>query len=178
MGADKALLNFGASTLLQRSLSLVRRVCTEVGIVGDSGRLADYGEVIADVYPGCGPLGGIHAALLHSSAELNLALAVDMPFVTRELLEYLFVTASESEALVVVPCTARGFQPLCAVYRRDFGAAAESALRAGKCKIDQVFANVRVQAIEEEELARAHFSEQMFFNVNTPEDLRVAREQR
>jgi molybdopterin-guanine dinucleotide biosynthesis protein A len=100
---------------------------------------------------------------------------VDMPFVTRELLEFLFVAANESEATVVVPRTPAGFQPLCAVYRRDFGAAAGGALRAGNYKIDQLFPSVTVRVIEEDELTRAGFSEQMFFNVNTADDLRTAQ---
>jgi len=175
MGIDKAFLNFGGRTLLERATGLMRNVCAEVGIVGDATKFAKYGDVIEDVYPGCGPLAGIHAALLRSSAESNLMLAVDMPFVTRELLEFFFVTANESEATVVVPRMAAGFQPLCAVYRRDFGAAAEGALRAGKYKIDQLFPSVTLRVIDEDELTRAGFSEQMFFNVNTADDLRTAQ---
>lgn len=175
MGADKAFLDFGGRALLERAIAVVRDVCPEVSIVGDSAKFGEYGTVIADLYPGCGPLAGIHAALMHSSAELNLMLAVDMPFVTRALLTFLFARANETDAIVVVPRTARGFQPLCAVYRRAFAPAAEEALRAGKYKIDAVFAGVAVRVVEEEELARAGFSERMFFNVNTPGDLRTAK---
>ena len=178
MGADKAFLNLGGSTLLERAIALARDVCGEVGIVGDVAKFEGYGNVIADLYPDCGPLAGIHAALLHSSFELNLMLAVDMPFVTRELLEFLFAVASETDASVVVPRSAREFQPLCAVYRRDFASAAEEALRAGKYKIDPLFAGIALRVVEEQELSRVGFSEQVFFNANTPEDLRVAEKQR
>ena len=177
MGADKALLDFGGHTLLERAIAVVRETTPNFAIVGDPEKFAAYGPVIADLYPGCGPLAGIHAALLHSSAEVNLVLAVDMPFATRELLSFLFATANETDASVVVPRTAKGFQPLCAVYRRAFAFAAEEALRAGNYKIDAVFPEVTVRAVEEEELARAGFSEQLFFNVNTPGDLRTAKNQ-
>jgi len=177
MGADKAFLDFGSRTLLERAIAVVYETSPNLSIVGDPAKFAPYGSVIADLYPGCGPLAGIHGALLHSSAELNLMLAVDMPFVSRELLDFLFGAANETDAIVVVPRTARGFQPLCAVYRRAFAAAAEEALRAGNYKIDAVFAGVAVRVIEEEELARAGFSERMFFNVNTPGDLRTAKNQ-
>jgi len=177
MGADKAFLDFGSRTLLERAIAVVYETSPNLSIVGDPAKFAPYGSVIADLYPGCGPLAGIHGALLHSSAELNLMLAVDMPFVSRELLDFLFAAANETDAIVVVPRTARGFQPLCAVYRRAFAAAAEEALRAGNYKIDAVFAGVAVRVIEEEELARAGFSERMFFNVNTPGDLRTAKNQ-
>ena len=52
---------------------------------------------------------------------------------------------------------------------------AEQALRAGKYKIDAAFSGVSVRVIEESELAAAGFSEQSFFNVNTPQD-RLAAE--
>ncbi len=182
MGADKALLEFGGQTLLDRALTVMGAVCSRVTIVGDPGKFAKYGpskygSVVADIFPGCGPLAGIHSALVHSTAELNLVLAVDMPYVSRELLAFLFATAEEEDnhAIVTVPRTSRGFQPLCAVYRRDFSTAAEQALRAGKYKIDAAFSSVSVRVIEQDELVAAGFSEHSFFNVNTPQD-RLAAE--
>jgi molybdopterin-guanine dinucleotide biosynthesis protein A len=176
---DKAFLDFRGQTLLDRALGVMGAVCGRVTIVGDPAKFAKAGSVIADIFPGCGPLGGVHAALVHSLAELNLMLAVDMPFISRELLAFLFdVAAGEDNAghaVVTIPRTSRGLQPLCAIYRREFSAVAEQALRAGKNKIDAAFSSVRVHVIGERELAAAGFSEQSFFNVNTPED-RLAAE--
>jgi molybdopterin-guanine dinucleotide biosynthesis protein A len=177
---DKAFLDFRGQSLIERALTVAGMVCDRVTIVGDPGRFATYGSskyvpVVADIFPACGPLAGIHAALTHSTAELNLMLAVDMPFVSKELLEFLFVTAEASAAIITVPRTFRGLQPLCAVYRRDFSMVAEQALRAGKYKVDAAFSDVSVRVIEENELAAAGFSEQNFFNVNTPQD-RLAAE--
>jgi molybdopterin-guanine dinucleotide biosynthesis protein A len=191
-GADKVFLEFGGQTLLDRALAVMSTVCDRVAIVGDPAKFTKYGSskygskksgsskyesVVADIFPGCGPLAGIHAALLHSSAELNLMLAVDMPFVTQELLAFLFAEAEKSEAMVTVPRSGKRLQPLCAVYRSDFSTVAEQALRAGKYKIDALFSSVSVRVIEEGELTAAGFSEQSFFNVNTPQD-RLAAEGR
>ena len=177
---DKAFLDFHGQSLLDRALAVAGMVCDRVTIVGDPARFAKVGSskyvpVVADIFPGCGPLAGIHAALTHSTAELNLMLAVDMPFVSRELLAFLFAAAEPSDAIITVPRTGKGFQPLCAVYRRDFSTVAEQALRAGKYKVDAAFSSVPVQVIEENELAAAGFSERDFFNVNTPQD-RLAAE--
>jgi molybdenum cofactor guanylyltransferase len=169
-GTDKAFLEFGGQTLLDRALEVMGTVCESVMIVGDPAKFTKYESVVADIFPGCGPLAGIHAALLQSSAELNLMLAVDMPFVSTELLAFLFAAAVEDDAIVTVPRTGKGLQPLCAVYRRDFLTVAEQALRAGKYKIDATFSSVSIRVIEEGELAEAGFSEQSFFNVNTPQD--------
>ncbi|MGB9072774.1 MAG: molybdenum cofactor guanylyltransferase [Terriglobales bacterium] len=170
MGTDKAFLNFGGCTLLERAIAVLGRVC-DVAIVGDPAKFSHYGTVIEDAYPGRGPLAGIHAALVHSSAELNLVLAVDMPLVSPDLLAFLFASAGSTGALVTVPHSARGFQPLCAVYRRPFAIVAEQALKAGKNKIDALFATIPIRVIEGEELASAGFSDQVFLNLNTPEDI-------
>ncbi len=174
MGANKAFLDFAGQTLLARALTALSAACGNVTIVGDPETFANYGPVVGDVFAGCGPLGGIHSALANSSVELNLILAVDMPFVSQDLLKFLLRAAEETDAIVTVPRTNRGFQPLCAVYRRDFLSAAERALRAGEYKIDSAFAGLPLRVLGKPELAAVGVSENCFFNVNTPEDRRAA----
>lgn len=176
MGADKAFLEFRGRTLLERGLAVIGHVCPSVAIVGDPAQFSHYRSVVEDIYSGSGPLAGIHAALLHSSAELNLMLAVDLPFVDEELVSYLFSAAEQDAAVVTVPRTGKGLQPLCAVYRREFARVADLSLRAGKYKIDAVFSGLAIRTIEEGELEKAGFSEGNFLNVNTREDLRAAEE--
>ena len=79
MGRDKAFLELGGQTLLARALSLAGTVTEQVSIVGASEIFLGYGGVVEDLFPGRGPLGGIHAALISSATELNLMLAVDLP---------------------------------------------------------------------------------------------------
>jgi molybdenum cofactor guanylyltransferase len=176
MGENKAFVSFHGQTLLDRALAALRAVCGEVTIVGDPAIFGDYGPVVPDLFPGCGPLGGIHAALSHSSVDLNVMLAVDMPFVSAELLRFLLREAENgaSGAVVTVPRTSRGLQPLCAVYRRAFARVAELALKGGNYKIDSAFEAIPIKVITELELANAGFSEKDFFNVNTPDDRRAA----
>jgi molybdopterin-guanine dinucleotide biosynthesis protein A len=173
MGSNKAFVDFRGETLLARALALLQQACGNATIVGDPAIFASFAPVISDVFPGCGPLAGIHSALLHSSADLNLMLAVDMPFVSETLLRFLLREAALTDAIVTVPRTT-ALQPLCAVYRRDFASTAEQALQAGAYKINAAFAGLPLRVIEEHELVAAGFSEKNFFNVNTPEDHRAA----
>ena len=148
---------------------------SDVRIVGDTAKFSAFAPVVEDVFPGCGPLGGIHAALRVSKAELNLILAVDVPFVSFALLQFLMAHARNSGASVTVPRINQGWQPLCAIYRREFADAAETALRAGRYRIDALFDQVQVQVIAEEALEAAGFSSNIFRNLNTKEDLEAAR---
>jgi molybdenum cofactor guanylyltransferase len=176
MGTDKAFVMLEGQTLLARALELARAVAGDVRIVGDVAKFAAFAPTVGDVFPGCGPLGGIHAALRASAAEWNLMLAVDTPFVSVQFLRYLVTRARGSNSRVTVPHWDGGWQPLCAVYRREFADIAEPALRAGRYKIDALFDAESTLAIGQDELKSAGFSAEMFRNLNTRKDLALARE--
>ena len=176
MGADKAFVELNGHTLLERALRTVSAVASAVWILGGREKFEDFGDVIEDEFPDHGPLSGIHAAVRASREDLNLILAVDMPFVEASFLEYLVQRARAGAAVVTVPRIAGRWQPLCALYRRGFADVAEPALRAGKNKIDPLFGQVSLQVIEEAELQEQSFASEMFRNVNTPEELSAARQ--
>jgi molybdenum cofactor guanylyltransferase len=175
MGTDKAFVTLAGRTLLARALELGRSVSSDVRIVGDSAKFAAFAPVVEDIFPGCGPLGGIHAALRSSASEWNVMLAVDVPFASLALLQYLIKRARDSpSALVTVGRNSHGWQPLCGVYRREFSEVAERALRDGQYKIDPLFRDEWTNVIGQEELEEAGFSPRIFWNVNTREDLAEA----
>jgi molybdenum cofactor guanylyltransferase len=176
MGTDKAFVLLDGRTLLARMLHLARQLTSNVHIIGDPAKFAPFAPTIEDIFPGCGPLGGIHAALRSSRTDLNVILAVDVPFVSLALLDYLISRGASSNANVTLARAAGGFQPLCAIYRRSFADGAENALLTGHCKIDALFAPTTTQVIEEAELEASGFSPRIFRNLNTPEELAQAHE--
>ncbi|MBZ5531095.1 MAG: molybdenum cofactor guanylyltransferase [Acidobacteriia bacterium] len=195
MGTDKAALELDGRTLLEHALATLRSVagdvCVDICILGSRQLYKDYGvEVIEDLFPGCGPLGGIHAALALARAPLNLIIAVDTPFLSPEFLRRLVQRAAESCAVVTAPEIAGYRQPLCAVYSLDFLPIAEQALRSGNYKIVPLFPEGKTLVITEEQMAVAQaadaksadtkparfaFNAGMFDNLNTPQDLERAR---
>ena len=174
MGSDKAFVVLDGETLLHRALQTLRALTHQVMIVGLKSQFSTYAPVVEDVFLERGPLGGIHAALMSTATELNLVLAVDLPFIDPAFLKYMCNRARETQALVVIPRAAGGWQPLCAVYRKGFGTLAEEALSGGRNKIDSLFTDVSVAAIEEQEITHAGFSVDMFRNINTREQLKEA----
>ena len=177
MGADKAFVQLKGQTLLERVLKTARVVTPEVMIVGERSKFKSYGSVVEDVFRQRGPLGGIHSALAVTATELNLILAVDLPFLEPRFLTYLCRRAQETSAMVTLPRAAGRWQPLCAVYQKEFGRLAEQALKSGDNKIDSLFEGILVACIEEQEMARAGFSTNMLRNINTPEELKAALRQ-
>jgi molybdopterin-guanine dinucleotide biosynthesis protein A len=175
MGSDKAFLELGGIPLIARVVELARNVTSDVRIIGDESRYAAFAPVVADAFYGRGPLGGIHAALRASESKWNLILAVDLPFLDVHLLKYLMTEAIASGATVTVPAMGNYFQPLCAVYQKQFAINAECALAEGRNKIDALFREVSLRTISEEELKAKGFSTSMFRNVNTPDEWETAK---
>lgn len=175
MGQDKAFMQLGERTLLTHALQLATTATGSAQIVGSAEKFAAFAPIVEDIFPGQGPLAGIHAALRGTRTELNLIMAVDMPFLELKLLSYLVAQARLTTAIVVVPAAAGRLQPLCAIYRRAFAEVAERSLRAGENKIDRLFSEVETRVIEHEELERIGFPEKMFRNLNTEQDWQEAK---
>ena len=168
MGEDKAFLQMGGKTLLDVARELAAKVCNTVNIVGDRERFGP--EAIEDIFRDSGPLGGIHAALSNTTADLNLVLAVDTPFLDPKFLSWMLDEAASSQAVVTVPKLASGFQPLCAVYRRSFKDVAEEALKSGRFKIDPLYDKVSTRPVTDADLKQLAFDSRMFDNLNTRAD--------
>ena len=175
MGTDKAELSLDGRTLLEHALTSVRAVCGDALIIGSRQRYGGFGPGYEDIFPDCGPLGGVHSALMHSQTEWNLIIAVDTPFLAPGLLRYLIERASAGVDTVVAPKINGIVQPLCAVYSRRFLPIAEAALRAGKYKLEPLFPRDNTLVLQEDELKQFAFTAEMFENLNTPEDLERAR---
>jgi molybdopterin-guanine dinucleotide biosynthesis protein A len=175
MGQDKATVTLNGLTLLQHALAALREVCRNVAILGKHELYGDLGPVFEDIFPGCGPLGGIHAALSNSKTQFNLIIAVDTPFLAPKFLSYLAERAIKSGAIVTTPEINDYTQPLCTVYSLDFLSIAEQALRQGNYKIVPLFPKDQTLLIKEGGLRQFAFAADMFENLNTLEDLARAR---
>jgi molybdenum cofactor guanylyltransferase len=165
MGAEKAFLKLGKRLLIDHAIMMARPLECDIFIIGDKEKFGAYGRVVKDVFPDCGPLGGIHAALNRSETPLNLMLAVDTPFIRSEYLFQLVEEARHNNSMVTVTKTTDGLQPLCAVYRKEFKDIAETALTAGRMKIDRLFSKGTVIF----DSRRLGYDPKMFENLNTKE---------
>jgi len=169
MGQDKSALVLGGSTLLDRAIEIARAASGDVRLLGTQAEGTTI-PVIPDRFPGCGPLAGIDAALAVTRAELNFIFSVDTPFVPAAFVRYLVQRARQTDALVTYPRLSSGYQPLCAVYHKQFGAIADAALQRRQYKIDPLFSAISTCIIDDTELRKLGFTDEIFDNLNTPED--------
>ena len=173
-GRDKSALRVGRLTILQRQLSVLREVAERVVMVGvESPRLQVPGlEIVAtpDLVPGGGALGGLYTALSAARSPHVLVLACDLPFVSRAFVGHLAALPGPAHD-AVVPRSRDGWQPLCAIYRRDLAARFGERIASGRLKVTDALAGLRVREVGPAEIASVEPDERLFLNVNTPEDL-------
>jgi len=174
LGFDKALLRLDDETLVERAVRKVATLSDEVIVAGGPLPYPLPGaRLVADVYPGCGPLGGIHAGLAAASNLHSLVVACDMPFLNLELLRYMVELAPGHD--VVIPRWDDKLEPLHAVYSKNCLGPIERLIRGRDLRIVHFLPEVRVRYVGEEEIERFDPKHLSFFNINTPEDLERAK---
>ena len=171
MGTDKSLLPHNGSTLLEHAITFLRPHCTEVALVGNHPHLAQYARTIRDHHTGCGPLAGIHAALLDTTTEWSLIFAVDVFAPDPRIVEVLasHAAAAKPDCFAVVPRLSDRPEPLCALYRKPFSALAQTALARGDYKVGALFPAAHALFLTETDFLKAGIAPELR-NINTPDD--------
>ncbi|HLJ48882.1 MAG TPA: molybdenum cofactor guanylyltransferase [Bryobacteraceae bacterium] len=165
MGRDKALLPFGGKVLAQHIATLVQAAAGSSTLIGDPERYAVLGyPVRADLYPRCGPIGGIATALRITTADWNLVVACDMPALTAAVLNIMLQKLDQTDADCIVPTGISGPEPVCAVYHRRSLPHLEQAMRDGRLKMREVILDLKPELVPVPDPT-------VFANLNTPDDL-------
>ena len=177
MGRDKLSLEVGGETLIQHVTDALSRRCDEVILAGRFNDAPRNVRRVEDVRPGEGPLAGLEAGLSEARFQLVFAAAGDMPFLSGELVSYLLDELVRREVQAVVPRHGGRLHPLCAAYERSILPHVVSALDEGARSVREFVSRLeRVAYVEEAEILPFGDPDVLLMNVNTPEDLRRARE--
>ena len=175
-GHDKSALVVAGWTILDRQIAELSQLTTDLLIVGGDSRAAVPTPVrrVADHLPGCGPLGGLHAALSEALGGVVVVVACDMPYVSAPLLRHFLALMNGADRPdIVVPRTERGYHPLCAVYTRACLGPIARRLADGRLKVDALFDDVPVRVVTADSLAAFGDPDRLLANVNTPLEYRA-----
>jgi len=172
-GAAKGLLALpSGERLLDRLLGEAHAALPEAStiLVGAAAAYASFAlGALDDDPPGIGPLGGLTALLAHAQGtghDAVLALACDLPFVSRTLLSRLSMAAPG--ALAVAPRRDGRWEPLCARYAVAALPLAREAVSEKRHSLQSLFARFAQQASE---LSLSDSEQRELFDWDTPEDM-------
>lgn len=177
MGRNKLSLEVGGETLVRRVTEALSYRCEEVILAGTSDDVPTNVRRVDDARPGEGPLAGIEAGLVAARFPLVFVAAGDMPFLSDALVSYLLDELVRGEVQAVVPSCGGRLHPLCAAYERSVLPRLRSALEEEVRSVREFVGRLeRVAYAEEAEIGAFGDPDVLLMNVNSPEDLRRARE--
>lgn len=176
-GRDKTSLLLRGETLVQRACDLLLSVCSEV-VLADRGRQLLPAIPSVEDGAGSGPAAGILGAAAVRPARWLLVLACDLPAVPASLLEALRDRVEEGpQASSWVPrhggAGGRHSEPLCALYRPEDLSVLARRVGRGALALHGWLADgrARIRFLEGEDLLRHGAPEEVFVNLNRPQDL-------
>jgi molybdopterin-guanine dinucleotide biosynthesis protein A len=144
-------------------------------IVGPPEEYPYFKQVVPDLLPQKGPLGGIFSGLKVSTSQYNLLVGCDMPFIEVKLLQYMIENINTYD--IVIPCYGKGLiEPLCAIYSKSCLEVIERNIKAGVLSVRKIFSHLKVRFIKEEEIKKFDAELYSFFNINFQRDFTKAEE--
>jgi molybdopterin-guanine dinucleotide biosynthesis protein A len=146
MGTDKALLTVDGVAMARRGADALRGAgCSPVVAVGgDATALASLGlDVVADRWPGEGPVGGVLTALLaHPDADAVAVVACDLPRLSAATVRMLVDALGEHPAVAAAAAVTDRVQPLCVVWRSSASPVVAAAMARGERRLHVVLTEV------------------------------------
>jgi len=178
MGQDKRFLELGGLTLLDRALSAMETLFSDILVVvaePDPQFASLRHAVVTDLIPGCATLGGLYTGLSLAKHPRIFACACDMPFVDRAVIERMIQLGQGAD--VVMAKLASGLQPMHAIYSKACLPYLERMARANRLKVQELAAEpaLSVRLVAESELVDIDPQFLSFLNINTQADLEFAR---
>ncbi|MGB7339241.1 MAG: molybdenum cofactor guanylyltransferase [Phototrophicaceae bacterium] len=176
MGTNKAVITFDGQTLIERIIEHTQDLGQQTTML-ITNTPDEYTHLnlpmFADVIPDSGSLGGIYSALYHSKTTHTIVIACDMPFVSADVLRLMQTHADKAD--VVVP-TVEGYpQGLHAIYSKNCLEPIRAKIESKRLKVIGFYEQVRVTYLDETALETVNSDGLAFMNVNTPEELEIAR---
>ena len=172
-GTNKALAEWEGTTLVEAVVNSLLKVLPKVLVVTkNADELAFLKnarvEVIADLYRDGHPMGGLLTALQRLETGHAFVAACDMPFVQPELIEALWRSRADYDA--VIPVWRDKRQPLCGVYSRSCVGMMRVAIGEDELGISRLFDSLRTRFLLGSEVQGVDPQGLSFMDIDTRED--------
>lgn len=164
---NKAMLKYGKSTFL----SMLEQILTDFPYKYLSTNQSEMANntsftTVLDEEPGQGPMGGIYSVLKATPCNAIFVLPCDMPFFTKELVDYIISQHRKEAVLYYVEENGREY-PLCGIYTKESIPVLEQLLKEKNFKMRQVLERAGGRKLK---IPKVLLTEMYFLNINTLEE--------
>lgn len=169
MGTDKSMMLLNGKSLIEYSIAALKPLCNNV-VISSNNFIYDFTgcEVWPDELPDQAPMVGIYSCLKRSTTENNIFLSCDMPMMSTSMLEYLLVNSANHD--ITVPVHGNDLiEPLCGIYKQSSMGVLKEFIDKGNLRLTEcIRATSHRLVVVDSQLP--FFSDNLFLNINTPED--------
>ena len=167
----KAFIEVEGQKIIERNLEIMKKSFREIFIVTNQPEEYIYLNMplLGDIYNVRGPMTGVFTSLMNASNRWVFISACDMPFLNRDLIEYMASKIDNSDA--VVPVKKGKTEPLFAFYSKRLLVSMGKSILSDKRSLKDFLNNKRVQYIKISEIKKIDPEAKSFINLNNPEDI-------
>lgn len=175
-GRNKALLTVNGIALLERQLAVMERICPDIVIAANEAEtleriVGSRYRIVPDIYPDCGPIGGMHAAFLQCANEAIWVVGCDMPFPSDRAALYMLDIWKREAADAVVPADGAFVHPLHGIYAKRTRAELAACIRENRLGVQRWLSTLHTVTVDFERMEWDHGRLPPFWtNINTPEE--------
>ena len=164
MGVDKASLTLEGRTFLEIQADKLRTLgASDIIISGKTAALTGT-RCVPDLYPDCGPLGGLYSCFLSSALPCALVLSVDVPLISLPTLKALLQLHMGGGYDATILSHDGNIEPLIAVYNTNIAGLAGELISNKKLAMKSFVDRLHYQLFSYEG------SSEELLNCNSPED--------
>jgi len=175
-GRNKATEKVAGMTLVERVIKQLSSITREIILVTNEGSSQfaafNFLQVVSDIYPGKGPLGGIYTGLSTSHTDANIVVACDMPFLNTALLSHMAEISPGFDA-VIPRWPNNQIEPLHGIYSGSCIPVMKKRLEDNQLSISECLKEMRVRYFDQKEFSKFDPEFQSFFNVNNQTDIEL-----
>ena len=180
MGQNKGLVNLRGDPMVSYVINAMLELADEIVISvarGQSSKYDEYGEIgfeiVEDRTSGIGPIEGILCSLRVARGDYVLVSPCDTPFLKPGVCDLLLSKAKGRDG--AAPVIYNKFEPLHGAYKRTAAIKAfDAVLSEGQRKPSAAYKRLDMAFVDETTLRTVDLELESFWNLNTPEDLRLA----
>lgn len=172
-GSNKALALLQGNHMIQHVAAVLESLFPQRLLVTNTPEIYRFlgWEMSGDIYVGCGPLAGIHAALTHISTQQAFIVGCDMPNINIRLIDFICNLPGDWD--VALPWLESGPEPLYAVYRKSCLPVITQQLQAKEGKIRLALQRLNIRKVTQQEVVAITGDLTSFHNINRLEDLQL-----
>lgn len=167
MKQDKGFVMLRDKRMIEHVLDKAKKLSDKIIIIANNTAYQQFGfPSYADLIKDCGPIGGIYTGLVNSTAQKNLVLSCDAPFINEKVLATLIEQTNDEDVLAAEHSGKT--EPLCAIYDLNCKTFLKKFIDEGSFKMMEVLQKLNTVKIN---FADSEPNENWFANINTPEEL-------